>query len=72
MSDVEIVAVRGSDAEIRVGDRTYIVPFIVQGSTVSFAFDGEIYSIDTGATSGGGHARAKHRDHSLDAPVSML
>ena len=68
MSDIEIVAIRGNDAEIRVGDRTYFVPFIVQGSVVSFAFDGEIYSVDTGGTSGG-RARAKHRDHSLDAPM---
>ena len=68
MDDVEILSIRGNDAEIRVGDRTHIVPFIVQGSVVSFAFDGEIYTIDTaGAASGRG--RAKHRDHSLDAPM---
>jgi len=66
--NVEVLSIRGNDAEIRVGDRTYIVPFIVQGSTVSFAFDGEIYAIDTGGATGG-RGRAKHRDHSLDAPM---
>ena len=66
--DVEIIAIRGNDAEIRVGDRVYIVPFIVQGSVVSFAYDGEIYTIDTGGVAGG-RARARHRDHSLDAPM---
>jgi len=67
MNDVEIIAIRGNDAEIRVGDRTHIVPFIVQGSIVSFAFDGEIYSVDTAGA--GGPARARHRDHALDAPM---
>ena len=68
MSDVEIISIRGNDAEIRVGDRVHIVPFIVQGTEVSFAFDGEIYTVETAATSGA-RARAKHRDHSLDAPM---
>jgi 3-methylcrotonyl-CoA carboxylase alpha subunit len=69
MSDaVEIIAIRGNDAEIRVGDRVHIVPFIVRGSEVSFAFDGEIYTVETAAASGS-RARAKHRDHLLDAPM---
>ena len=65
--DIEIIAIRGNDAEIRVGDRVHIVPFIVQGTEVSFSFDGEIYTIET--ASGGGRARAKHRDHSFEAPM---
>ena len=32
MSDVEIIAIRGNDAEIREGDRVHIVPFILQGT----------------------------------------
>ena len=70
MSDdatVTVLSVRGNEAEIRVGDRTYIVPYIVKGSTVSFAFDGEIYSIDV--DSKGSRARARHRDHSTAAPM---
>jgi len=69
MSDVEIIAIRGNDAEIRVGDRVHIVPFIVQGTEVSFAFDGEIYTVETAAAT---TKRAKHRDHSLDAPMPGL
>ena len=71
MSDVEIIAVRGNDAEIRVGERTYMVPFIVQGTEVSFAFDGEVYTVETAAASGT-RARVKHRDHLLDAPMPGL
>ena len=67
MSDLEIIAVRGNDAEIRVGERTYIVPFIVQGSEVSFSFDGEIYTVETSSSSG--RTRAKKSDHSFEAPM---
>jgi len=66
--NVEVLSIRGNDAEIRVGERTHIVPFIVQGSVVSFAFDGEIYTIDAGGAATG-RGRAKHRDHALDAPM---
>jgi 3-methylcrotonyl-CoA carboxylase alpha subunit len=64
---VEVVSTRGNEAEIRVGDRTYFVPFVVKGSTVSFAFDGEIYSIDVSEK--GARRRAHHRDHSTEAPM---
>ena len=57
INDVEVIDIRGNDAEIRVGDRVHIVPFIVQGSVVSFAFDGEIYTIDTAGTSAGRASR---------------
>jgi 3-methylcrotonyl-CoA carboxylase alpha subunit len=70
MSDelaVTVLSVRGNEAEIRVGDRTYIVPYIVKGSTVSFSFDGEIYSIDV--DSKGPRARSRHREQSTAAPM---
>jgi 3-methylcrotonyl-CoA carboxylase alpha subunit len=68
MSDkVELIAMRGSEAEIRVGDRTFVVPFVIRGSTVSFAFDGEIYSIDVSGK--GSRGRGRHRDHSTEAPM---
>ena len=63
----ELVALRDGEAEIRVGDRTHVVPFVVSGSRVSFAYDGEIYSIDVGDK--GGRSRARHRDHSMAAPM---
>ena len=64
---VTLLSVRGNEAEIRVGDRTYAVPYIVKGSTVSFAFDGEIYSIDT--SGGSARSRTRHRDQSTEAPM---
>ena len=68
MSDaVELVAIRGNEAEIRVAGRTHIVPFVVRGTTVSFAFDGEIYSLDVSEK--GARTRARHRDQTTSAPM---
>lgn len=70
MSDelaVTVLSVRGNEAEISVGDRTYVVPYVVKGSTVSFAFDGEIYSIDVSGK--GSRPRARHREQSTAAPM---
>jgi 3-methylcrotonyl-CoA carboxylase alpha subunit len=65
--NVEIVSTDGEEAEVRVDGRLYIVPYHVQGATVSFAFDGEIYFVDIEEK--GGRARARHRDHSMEAPM---
>jgi len=62
---VELISTRGNEAEIRVGERTYIVPFVIRGTIVHFAFDGETYSIDTAAS----RVRHRHRDHSMAAPM---
>lgn len=64
---VTLLSVRGNEAEIRVGGRTFIVPYIIKGSTVSFAFEGEIYSIDTSEK--GSRPRSRHRDQSTAAPM---
>lgn len=64
---VEVIWTRGEEAEIRIGARTHVVPFIVRGTTVSFAFDGEIYSAEVSEK--GMRARASHRDHSMSAPM---
>jgi 3-methylcrotonyl-CoA carboxylase alpha subunit len=64
---LELVAVRDREAEIRAGGRTHFVPFVIQGTQVSFAFDGEIYTAEV--TEKGARARAKHRDHSMSAPM---
>jgi 3-methylcrotonyl-CoA carboxylase alpha subunit len=66
-ANVTLVSVTGNEAEIRVGDRTWFVPFIVKGSVVSFAFDGEIYSIETSEKTS--RARSRQRDHSTEAPM---
>lgn len=64
--DVEVVAVRGHEAEIRVAGRTHLVPFVVQGTTVSFAFEGETYTADV---SDKGARKARQREHSMSAPM---
>ena len=63
---IELVSIDGEEAEIRVDERTHVVPYVIQGSTVNFAFDGEIYFIEIEEK---GRARARHKDHSTEAPM---
>ena len=65
--EVTIVAASGNMAELHVDGRTIIVPFLVQGTEVSFLFDGETYSAEVGQS--GSRTRAHHRDHSMSAPM---
>jgi len=65
--DIELVAVRGNEAELRVDGRTHFVPFVIDGTTISFAYDGEIWFVE--AAEKGLRARARHRDHSMSAPM---
>ncbi len=64
---VELAAVRGAEAELQIDGRTVFVPYVMDGSTVSFAYDGEIYTAQV--TGKGSCARAKQRDHSMAAPM---
>ncbi len=64
---IEIVSMRGHIAELVVDGRTHSVPYVVQGTQVSFAFGGEIYTADVAEK--GARTRAKHRDHSMSAPM---
>jgi len=64
---IEVLSMRGHVAEIVIDGRTHSVPFVVNGSEVSFAFDGEIYTADVADK--GARTRAKHRDHSMSAPM---
>ena len=66
-TEIEIVKVAGNEAEIRVAGRTHIVPFVVDGTRISFAFDGEIYMADV--TARGMRGRARHREQSMSAPM---
>jgi 3-methylcrotonyl-CoA carboxylase alpha subunit len=65
--EIELVAVHGNEAELRVDGRTHLAPFIVDGTEVSFAYDGEIWIAEVADK--GLRARAKHRDHSMSAPM---
>jgi 3-methylcrotonyl-CoA carboxylase alpha subunit len=64
---IELVAVRENEAEIRIGERTHLVPFAVQGSVVSFSFDGEVYSADVADK--GARPKSRSRDQSTSAPM---
>lgn len=64
---VELLSIRGSEAEIRVGERTHFVPFVVQGTLVSFAYDGEIYAAEV--TDAAARSRARHSAASMAAPM---
>jgi biotin carboxyl carrier protein len=65
--EIELVGVHGNEAELRVDGRTHLVPFIIDGTEVSFAYDGEIWIADV--TVKGARTRARHSDHSLSAPM---
>jgi 3-methylcrotonyl-CoA carboxylase alpha subunit len=64
---IEVLSIGSDEMDVRVDGRHYTVPFAVDGTTVSFAFDGEIYFADV--SDKGARARARHRDHSTSAPM---
>jgi biotin carboxyl carrier protein len=67
---IEVVAVRADEMELRVEGRVHVVPYAVQGTTISFSYDGEIYFADV--TEKGARAKARHRDASMAAPMPGL
>jgi biotin carboxyl carrier protein len=64
---IELIAIRGNEAELRIDGRTHFVPFVVKGTEVNFAYDGEIWFVEVAGK--GSPARARHRDHSMSAPM---
>ncbi|HEX7807688.1 MAG TPA: acetyl-CoA carboxylase biotin carboxyl carrier protein subunit [Thermoanaerobaculia bacterium] len=67
---IEIVEMRADELEARIDGRLHLIPYVVQGSTISFAFDGEIYFADV--SDKGARAKALHREHSTAAPMPGL
>jgi len=67
---IEVVAVRADEMDLRVDGHLHVVPYAVQGSTISFSFDGEIYFADVAEK--GVRAKARHRDASMSAPMPGL
>ncbi len=65
--NIELIAVHGNEAELRVEGRTHFVPFVIDGTMISFSYDGEIWFVE--APEKGLRARARHRDHSMSAPM---
>jgi biotin carboxyl carrier protein len=64
---VDVLEVRDGEMVVRAGGRAVLVPFTVQGTVVSFAFDGSIWFADVAEK--GARVRARHRDHSTEAPM---
>jgi 3-methylcrotonyl-CoA carboxylase alpha subunit len=67
---VEIVEVGADEMELRIDGKLYVVPYVIEGTTVSFAFEGEIYFADV--TEKGARAKGRHREHSTAAPMPGL
>lgn len=66
---IEIVATRPDEMELRIDGKLHVVPYVVQGTTVSFAFEGEIYFAEV---TDKGARKARQRDHSTEAPMPGL
>jgi acetyl/propionyl-CoA carboxylase alpha subunit len=64
--NIELIAVRGDEAELIIDGRTHLVPFVNNGTEISFAYDGEIWTVELADKS---RTRARHRDHSMSAPM---
>ena len=67
---IEVLAVRPDEMELRAGGKVHVVPYVVQGTTVSFAFEGEIWFADVADK--GARAKARHREQSTAAPMPGL
>jgi 3-methylcrotonyl-CoA carboxylase alpha subunit len=67
---MKIRSINGNEAELEIDGRTHYLPFVILGTKVQFAYDGEIYTVDVPER--GGRARTKHHDHSLEAPMPGL
>jgi 3-methylcrotonyl-CoA carboxylase alpha subunit len=65
--ELEIVSMGSSEMEVRVDGRSYTVPYVMEGTTVSFAWDGDVWFADVADK--GARAKARHRDHSTSAPM---
>jgi 3-methylcrotonyl-CoA carboxylase alpha subunit len=68
--ELDVLALRAEEIEIRVDGRTSVVPYVIQGTTVSFAYEGEIYVADVAEK--GSRSRAHHRESSTAAPMPGL
>jgi 3-methylcrotonyl-CoA carboxylase alpha subunit len=64
---IEILEVYPEEIHLRIDGRIHAIPYLVQGTTVSFVYDGETYVIDTNENAA--RAKARHRDHSTSAPM---
>jgi 3-methylcrotonyl-CoA carboxylase alpha subunit len=64
---LEILEVQAEEIHLRIDGRIHVVPYVIQGTTVSFVFEGETYAIDVNEKAA--RAKGRHRDHSAAAPM---
>lgn len=67
---IEIFSMGAEELEARIDGRLHVIPYVVQGANISFAFDGEIYFAEV--SDKGARAKARHRDQSTAAPMPGL
>ena len=65
--NVELLSTDGEEAQLRVDGRVHAVPYAIQGTTVSFHFDGEIYFVEVEDKSGRGRAGERAAAHARAA-----
>lgn len=58
--EIELVELRQTEAEIRVGGRTHVVPYLSEGSLISFLFDGTIYTAEVAGPATRTRTRSRH------------
>lgn len=64
---IEVLELRPDELEARIDGRRHVIPYVVQGSTVSFSYDGNIYFVEVAEQ--GNRARKRHREHHTSAPM---
>jgi 3-methylcrotonyl-CoA carboxylase alpha subunit len=65
--EIELIEVRDGEIELLTGGEQHVVPYSVDGTSISFAFRGEIWFADVAER--GSRARARHRDQTTTAPM---
>jgi 3-methylcrotonyl-CoA carboxylase alpha subunit len=65
--DVELVSVSDHEAELRVNGQRVIVPFLAEGPSIQFMYQGQTWRAEVSAE--GQRRRSRHREHSMSAPM---
>ena len=65
--EIEILGVRGDEAELLINGRRRLVPFYLEGDSVHFHLEGETITATVEAKARAG--RKRHKEHSMTAPM---
>jgi 3-methylcrotonyl-CoA carboxylase alpha subunit len=64
---IEILGIGAEEIEVILDGRRMLVPYVADGTKISFALDGELWSAEVADK--GAQVHARHRDHSMEAPM---